>query len=195
MGLFDKIAKNVADAATSATNSAVTGAQAKKYEFELADLNAKYDECYIIIGKRISESLRNGEQINDARVTEAFKRIQGFDEKKAEVEAKLRALRGEKSALTEAEKLVAIETDAEKEIEKLKSLLELGVDSQDEFDRKVAALRNKVIHFKKIDALDQALSKGLINEDVYKSKKAAILGQDIVESKFFPKIKPTSLRC
>lgn len=181
MGLFDKIAKNVADAATSATNSAVTGAQAKKYEFELADLNAKYDECYIIIGKRISESLRNGEQINDARVTEAFKRIQGFDEKKAEVEAKLRALRGEKSALTEAEKLVAIETDAEKEIEKLKSLLELGVDSQDEFDRKVAALRNKVIHFKKIDALDQALSKGLINEDVYKSKKAAILGQDIVE--------------
>ena len=60
-------------------------------------------------------------------------------------------------------------------------MLELGVDTQDEFDRKVAALRNKVIHFKKIDALDQALSKGLINEDVYKSKKAAILGLDIVE--------------
>ena len=34
MGLFDKIAKNVADAATSATNSAVTGAQSKKYEFD-----------------------------------------------------------------------------------------------------------------------------------------------------------------
>lgn len=181
MGLFDKVVKGVANAASSASVNAVNSVTLRKYETEVSDLNAKYDECYLIIGKRIAESLRSGEEVNDPRVKEAFKRIEAFDIKKGEIEAKIRELKGEQSSLTEAQRLVELESEAEKEIQKLKELLELGVDTQEEFDRKAAGIRNKVIHFKKLEALSTALSKKLISEEDYKAKRAAILGQDIVE--------------
>jgi hypothetical protein len=53
------------------------------------------------------------------------------------------------------------------------------VDSQEDFDRKVATIRNKVTHYKKLDALDQALVRQLITEDIYKAKKAEILGEPV----------------
>ena len=79
----------------------------------------------------------------------------------------------------EASRLVALEEKVEKEIAKCKELLDMGVDTQDEYDRKVAALRNKVTNFKQIEALEKAVSKKLISEDEYKRKKAAVLGQEV----------------
>lgn len=181
MGMLDALKKGVTEAAVSAGTGAVQTGAIKKAEMELADLNNKYDECYIIIGKRISESLRTGEESSDAKVNEAFQRIQKFDLKKSELEAKLREIKGEKEGLIEAAKLVKIEEEVEKEIAKCKELLEIGVDSQEEYDQKVAGLRNKVTNFKKLDALDQALAKGLISEDDFKKKKASLLGQDVVD--------------
>jgi hypothetical protein len=52
----------------------------------------------------------------------------------------------------------------------------MGVDTQEEYDRKVATCRNKVENYKKLDALDKALAKKLISEEDYMAKKAAILG-------------------
>jgi hypothetical protein len=181
MGVFDTIKKGVTDAAVSAGTGAAQSGAIKKAEFELADVINKYDECYIIIGKRISESLRSGEESSDANVTEAFQRIQTFDLKRAELEARIREIKGEKDGLAEAAKLVKVEEEVEKDIAKCKELLELGVDSQEEYDQKVATLRNKVANFKKMDALDQALAKNLITHDDYKKKMASLLGQDIVE--------------
>jgi hypothetical protein len=180
MGLFDKVTKSVSDMAASAGTSAVQTASIKKAEMELADLNNKYDECHIIIGKRIAEFMRNGEEISDVRVKEAFDRIVKFDEKKSELEAKLRELKGEKEFTTEAIRLVEAEEAAEKEIAKCKELLEMGVDTQEEYDRKVGALRNKVDYFKQLAALEKAMAKKLISEDEYKAKKAAILGRDVI---------------
>ena len=181
MGVFDAIKKGVTDAAVSAGTGAAQSGAIKKAEMELADLLNKYDECYMIIGKRIAESLRSGDESSDAKVTEAFQRIQNFDLKRSELEVKIREIKGEKQEMVEAAKLVKVEEEVEKEIAKCKELLEIGVDSQDEYDRKVATLRNKVSNFKQLDALDQALSKKLISEDDYKTKKARLLGQDIVE--------------
>jgi hypothetical protein len=181
MGVFDAIKKGVTEAAVSAgTGAAQTGA-IKKAEMELADVINRYDECYIIIGKRIAESLRSGEESSDDRVTEAFQRIQTFDLKRSELEARIREIKGEKEGLVEAGKLVKVEEEVEKEIAKCKELLEIGVDSQDEYDQKVATLRNKVTNFKKMDALEQALAKKLISQDDYDTKVASLLGQDIVE--------------
>jgi uncharacterized membrane protein len=53
------------------------------------------------------------------------------------------------------------------------------VDTQDEFDRKVALIRNRVTHHKRLDALKEALAKGLITESDFKAKTAAILGQPV----------------
>jgi vacuolar-type H+-ATPase subunit D/Vma8 len=181
MGVFDAIKKGVTDAAVSAGTGAAQSGAIKKAEMELADLINKYDECYMIIGKRIAESLRSGEESSDAKVTEAFQRIQNFDLKRSELEVKIREIKGDKLELVEAAKLVKVEEDVEKDIAKCKELLEIGVDSQEEYDRKVATLRNKVTNFKQLDALDQALAKKLISEDDYKKKKASLLGQDIVE--------------
>jgi len=181
MGVFDAIKRGVTDAAVSAGTGAAQSGAIKKAEMELADLLNKYDECYMIIGKRIAESLRSGDESSDAKVTEAFQRIQNFDLKRSELEVKIREIKGEKQEMVEAAKLVKVEEEVEKEIAKCKELLEIGVDSQDEYDRKVATLRNKVSNFKQLDALDQALSKKLISEDDYKTKKARLLGQDIVE--------------
>jgi hypothetical protein len=181
MGMFDAIKKGVTEAAVSAGTGAVQSGAIKKAEMELSDLNNKYDECYIIIGKRIAESLRSGEESSDAKVTEAFQRIQKFDLKKSELETKIREIKGEKGELVEAAKLVKIEAEVEKEIAKCKELVDIGVDSQEEYDQKVATLRNKVTNFKKLDALDNALAKKLISEEDYKKKKASLLGQDIVE--------------
>ena len=181
MGVFDAIKRGVTDAAVSAGTGAAQSGAIKKAEMELADLLNKYDECYLIIGKRIAESLRSGEENSDAKVIEAFQRIQNFDLKRSELEVKIREIKGEKQEMVEAAKLVKVEEDVEKDIAKCKELLEIGVDSQEEYDRKVATLRNKVTHFKQMDALDQALSKKLISEDDYKTKKARLLGQDIVE--------------
>ena len=181
MGVFDAIKKGVTGAAVSAgTGAAQTGA-IKKAEMELADLINRYDECYIIIGKRIAESLRSGDESSDTKVTEAFQRIQDFDLKRSELEVKIQEIKGQRQGLVEAAKLVKVEEEVEKDIAKCKELLEIGVDSQEEYDRKVATLRNKVTNFKQMDALDQALAKKLISQDDYKSKKAALLGQDIVE--------------
>ena len=179
MGLFDKVVKGVSNVAASASVNAVNSVNAKKIEVEISDLNNKYNECYIIIGKRIADSLRTGDSHGDPKVNEAFTRIKGFDQKKSELEAKLRELKGESAALSDASKLVAVEAEAEKEIEKCKHLLDLGVDSQEDFDRKVATIRNKVTHYKKLDALDQALARQLITEDIYKAKKAEILGEPV----------------
>ena len=181
MGMFDTIKKGVTEVAVSAGTGAMQSGAIKKTEIELADLNNKYDECYIIIGKRIAESLRTGEESSDEKVTEAFQRIQKFDLKRAELEAKIREIKGEKKELAEAAKLVKVEEEVEKEIAKCNELLEIGVDSQEEYDQKVATLRNKITNFKKLDALDQALAKSLISQDDYKKKKASLLGQDIVE--------------
>ncbi len=181
MGLLDKVKKGVTEAAVSAGTNAARTTGLKKTEMELANLNNKYDECYIIIGKRIAESLRNGEENSDPKVNEAFKRIANFDDQKSELEAKIRELKGEKEELGEAEKLVAIEEEVEGEIAKCKELLEMGVDSQEDYDKKVAVLRNKVTNFSKLEKLDQALSKKLITEDDYKKKKAALLGEDVVD--------------
>lgn len=179
MGLFDKVVQGVSNVAASASVNAVNSVNVKKIEVEISDLNNKYNECYIIIGKRIADSLRSGDSHGDSKVNEAFVRIKGFDQKKSELEAKLRELKGESAALSDASKLVAVEAEAEKEIEKCKHLLELGVDSQEDFDRKVATIRNKVTHYKKLDALDQALARQLITEDIYKAKKAEILGEPV----------------
>jgi hypothetical protein len=180
MGLFDKVGKKVSEAAVSAGNSASRGASLKKAEMELSDLINKYDECYLIIGKRIAEFMRNGDDIEDTKINEAFTRITKFDQKKSEIEATIREIKGEKELATEAKKLVELEEEVEKEIAKCKELLEMGVDSQEEYDRKVAVLQNKVKHHNQLSALDTALSKKLISEEDYKIKKAAILGQDIV---------------
>ena len=180
MGLFSKVAQSVSNAAVSAGSSATRTAGIKKIEMELSDLNNRYDECYLIIGKRIAESLRNGEEIDDAKVNEAFGRITKFDTKKSEMEAEIRELKGESDLATEAKRLVEIEEEVEKEITKCKELLEMGVDNQEEYDRKVATLRNKVDNFKQLDALDKALTKKLISEDDYKAKKAVILGKDVL---------------
>ena len=49
--------------------------------------------------------------------------------------------------------LVEVEEEAENEIGKFKELLDMGVDTQEEYDRKVATCRNKVENYKKLDAL------------------------------------------
>ncbi|MCK5680817.1 hypothetical protein KAI46_08415 [bacterium] len=180
MGIFDKVAKSVSGVAVSAGTSVTRSAALKKTEMELSDLNNKYDECYLIIGKRIAEFMRNGEDIDDARVVEAFNRISKFDTRKSELEDEIREINGEKGLATEAKKLAEVEAEVEKEISKCKELLEMGVDSQDDYDRKVAVFRNKVEHFKQLGALDTALSKKLISKDEYQTKKAAILGKDVV---------------
>lgn len=178
MGMLDAIKKGVTEAAISAGTGAVQTGAIKKTEMEIADLNNKYDECYIIIGKRITESLRSGEEHSDAKVNEAYERIKKFDVKKSELEAKLREIKGEKEGKLEAAKLVKIEEEVEKEIAKCKELLDIGVDSQEEYEQKVAVLQNRVTNFKKLEALDQALAKNLISEEDYSKKKAALLGNE-----------------
>ena len=181
MGVFDKVSKAVSKAAISTGSGVARTAALKKAEVELADLENRYTECYIVIGKRVSEVLRSGEEIADAKVNDAFKRIQKFDREKAEKEAIIRELKGATTELTEAEALVAVEEEVESDIKKCRELLEIGVDSQEDYNRKVAVLRNKVIHFKKLRAFDAALSKNLITEEEYKQKRAALLGQSIKE--------------
>ena len=181
MGLLNKFSKAVSEAAVSAGTSATTSVAIKKFEMELSDLNNKYDECYLIIGKRIAEFIRNGNEIDDERVKGAFERILKFDQKKSELESQIKELKGDKSLAVDAKKLVEVEEEAEKEIAKFKELLDMGVDTQEEYDRKVATCRNKVENYKKLDALDKALAKKLISEEDYMAKKAAILGQNIFE--------------
>lgn len=179
MGVFDKIGKAVSKAAVSTGSGVARAAALKKAEVELADLENRYTECYVIIGKRISEALRSGEQIADHRVNEAFARILRFDEEKAEKEALIRELKGASSQLSEAEALVAVEEEVEREIKKCRELLELGVDAQEDYDRKVAVLRNRIIHFKKLRSLDEALAKSLISAEEFKQKRVALLGQPV----------------
>jgi hypothetical protein len=177
--MFNKIKSGVVNAAASATTSAVKNTAIATKEAELKTLINGYEECYIIIGKRISESLRNGEENSDAKVNDAFKRILGFDDKRSELEDQIRELRGDKRGNSEAEDLLQVENEVEAEIKKCKELLDIGVDEQDDYDRKVATLQNRVTHFQKIRALDAALSKKLITEAVYNQKKVALLGEDI----------------
>jgi len=175
MGLLNKFSKAVSEVAVSAGTSATTSVSIKKFEMELSDLNNKYDECYLIIGKRIAEFIRNGNEIDDARVKGAFERILRFDQKKAELESQIKVLKGDKILAVDAKKLVEVEEEAENEIAKFKELLDMGVDTQEEYDRKVAICRNKVENYKKLDALDKALGKKLISEEDYMAKRSAIL--------------------
>lgn len=181
MSFLDRVKKGVSEAAASAGVGVVQSTAIKKAEMELSDIINRYDECYIIIGKRISESIRNGEEINDAKVLEAFGRIQKFDLKKAELETKIREMKSDATSADEAKRLAEIEKEVDNEIAKAKELFEIGVDTQSEYDRKVAGLRNRITHFKQLNALDMAFNKKLITEEEYKKKRANLLGQDIVE--------------
>jgi hypothetical protein len=181
MGLLDKIGHAVSKAAISAGTDVVRSATLKKDELELSEIINRYDECYIIIGKRIAAYLRNGETIEDAEVQQAFERIKKLDLEKAEKEQVIRDLKSAASDASEAEELLALEATVEKDVQKCKERLEMGVDSQQEFDRHVAALRNKIKNFKQHRALDQARKKGLISEDEHQRKTAALLVQPIIE--------------
>jgi len=180
MGLLNNVTKGVSKAALSAGATAARGTAQKKAELELANLSNRYDEFYLVIGKRIAEFFRNGEEIKDPKVKQAFERIVKFDMQKAELEARIRELKGESVELTEAGRLVAAEEVVEKEIAKCKELLDMGVDTQEEYDRKVATFRNKMTNFKQLEALEKAFSKKLLSEDEYKIKKSALIGQDVV---------------
>ena len=179
MSMFNKIKSGVASAAANATTSAVKNTGIATKEAELKSLLSRYDDCYIIIGKRISESLRNGNDTADARVNDAFKKIMSYDSKRSELEDQLKELKGEKNEKNEAEELLEVESEVEAEIAKCKELLDIGVDEQSDYDRKVAALQNRVTHFQKIRALDAALSKKLITDDIYNQKKSALLGESV----------------
>ena len=86
MGLFEKIGHAVSRAAVSAGSDVVHSAALRKAEMELSELVNRYDDCYIIIGKRIAEYLRNGETIEDPKVQQAFERIKKLDLERAEKE-------------------------------------------------------------------------------------------------------------
>ena len=179
MGLLNKVTRYATGAVVSASTTAVKSTVIKKTQIELQDITNKYDECYLIIGKRIAEFLRNGETVDDPKVNEAFKRILVFDKKKAELEETIRNLVGEQDVMSEAQRLADIEREVEEEVAKCKQLLDMGVDCQDEYDRKIAVLQNRVDNFKRIEALDKALSTGLITEMEYRQKKAAILSEAV----------------
>jgi hypothetical protein len=181
MGMFNKIGKAISDSAVSAGSNAARLAQLKKCEMDLAEIETKYSDSYILIGKRVSEFMRAGEQMDDPKIKVAFERVVKLDSEKSELEAQLKNLKGELAESSEAEDMVAMEESVEKEIAKCKELLDMGVDNQQEYDRKVATLRNKAKNFKQLRALDLALAKNLISADDFKAKKAALLGQDIVE--------------
>lgn len=180
MGLFEKIGHAVSRAAVSAGSDVVHSAALRKAELEVSELVNRYDDCYIIIGKRIAEYLRNGETIEDPKVQQAFERIKKLDLERAEKESVIRDLKGASMEASEAEELVALEAEVEHDVRKCKELVDMGVDSQEEFDRRVATLRNKVKNFKQLRALDHAHRKGLIADDEYKRKTAALLGQPVV---------------
>jgi hypothetical protein len=177
MGLFDKIGHAMSKAAVSAGTDVVRSATLRMAALELGEIMNRYDECYIIIGKRITEFLRKGENIEDPEVREAFERIKKLDLEKAEKESVIHELKGASSEATEAEELLALEGEVEKEVHKCKELLDMGVDSQEEFDNKVAALRGKVKNFKQLRVLEQARKKNLITADEYRRKTAALLEQ------------------
>ena len=179
MGLLDKVARSFTGAVVSAGASAVKTTTIKKTQMELQDLINRYDECYLIIGKRIADFLRNGDVIDDAKVTEAFGRIVQFDKKRAELEEILRELSGEQDLLTEAQRLVDVEREVEEEVERCRQLLDMGVDSQAEYDRKVAILQNRIDGFKRLEAVEKAFAAGLISEMEYRQKKAALLSREI----------------
>ncbi len=179
MSLFKKVSGAFTGAVVSASNNVVKGATIKKAQIELQDINNRYDECYIIIGKRIADFLRNGETIDDAKVNEAFTRILKFDKKKSELEETIKCLSEEQDALSDAETLIDIEKEVEQKIENYKSLLNNGIYSQEEYDLKVAVLQNRVNNYKLLDSLDKALAGGLISEAEYSQKKADILSRQI----------------
>lgn len=179
MGFLDKVTKSVTGVVVSAGTSAVKTTAIKKTQMELQDLVNRYDECYLIIGKRIAEFLRNGETIDDPKVNEAFARIVKFDKKRTELEAIIQELAGEQDTRSEALILADVEREVEDDIENCKQLLLMGVDSQEEYDNKVAVLQNRVAYFKQLNALDKALASGLISEMEYRQKRAAILSKQV----------------
>jgi hypothetical protein len=176
MGLLDKLWHAVSSATVSTGAGVIRVAALKKAQLELGEIENRYNDGYLIIGKRIAEVLRNGEDISDPKVQEAFQRIKKLDGEKAEKEAVIRELKGDAADSTEPEDLVALEKEVDNEIAKCKEVLAMGVDSQEECDRKVAVLRNMLDHFKQLRNLNQARAKKLISEDEYKKKKAALLG-------------------
>ncbi len=164
MGLFEKIGHAVSRAAVSTGTDVMHSAALKKAEMELSEIVNRYDDCYIIIGKRIAEFLRSGETIEDPKVQQAFERIKKLDLEKAEKESAIHELKGASMEASEAEALVALEAEVEHDVRKCKELLDMGVDSQEEHDRRVATLHNKLKNFKQLRALDQARRKGLISD-------------------------------
>jgi predicted RNase H-like nuclease (RuvC/YqgF family) len=181
MNIFNKIGSAISGTAVSAGSNLALSAQVKKCELDLAQVESRFTDSYIIIGKRVSEFLRAGDEMDDPKIKEAFGRISKLDTEKSELEHRLKELKGTIAGVDEAADLIAMEADIEKDISKYKKLLDMGVDSQEEYDRKVAMLRNKANNFKKLRALDLALSKGLISPEDFKIKKAMILGQNVVE--------------
>ena len=97
---------------------------------------------------------------------------------KSELEDKLRELKGRNAIAMRLTPCFRLRKKLKLKLQS-KELLDIGVDDQDDYDRKVATLQNRVTHFKKLRALDAALSKGLITDDVYNQKKAALLGEDV----------------
>ena len=179
--MFRKIGNAISGSAVAAGSNLAIAAQIKKCELDLAQVDNRYSDSYIIIGKRVSEFLRAGEEMDDPKIKEAFERISKLDVERSELELRLKELKGTIADSDEAEDRVAMEADIEKDIAKYKTLLDMGVDSQEEYDRKVATLRNKATNFKQLRALDLALTKGLLSPEDYKSKKAALLGQSVTE--------------
>ncbi len=181
MGFFDKAKKGVVQAAASGSKVGMDKVALTKLEAEKIDLSKRLDIEYIRIGKRITEFLREGGEIADPPTQSAFNSINKLDTEIAKIEAEIQKMKAESLERTETELLLEKELKAEQEIEKLKQLLVSGVYDQAEYDMKVATITNQVTHFKKLRALEDAYQKKLIDEVTYKTKKAQILGQNVVE--------------
>lgn len=181
MGFLDKVKQSVVQTAASTAKVGMDKLGLAKLEAEMIDLTKRLEIEYIRIGKRVSEFLRQGEEMEDPTIQAAFQGVQKLDAEIAQKEVEIRKVKGEAADRVETAILLEKEAKAEQEIAKLKQLLDSGVYDQAEYDMKVAMFRNEIANFKKLRALEDAYQKKLIDESEYKTKRAQILGQNIVE--------------
>jgi hypothetical protein len=186
MGLFDRIktsaagvgasiSKGVGQVAGKATVEAKEAAKIAAVKADIAAVQAEIDTGYVAIGKAYVDTALAGKEVSDIGVGATLKLIEPKLEKKMALEKELIEL--EKaladSQILQERQLVQAEVDEVKA--KLDKAKAMGAITDADYDARLAQANKKLEHFDEIRMLKKQKELGLLNEDEFQKKVAALI--------------------
>lgn len=175
MDLIEKVARAARDATATVYNTAKEQSEFASIKLKMISLEKELDEYYRKIGKRYVEYVRNSELEETFDAELLMEKVDPI----ADRYDRLKSLMEEKKAYVREEYNEKDRKKAKHEYDKakvhLKSALDNGIITQEEYEEKLESAKKKVDYFDEIRKIKMQRTLGIITKAEYEEKIQKVL--------------------